>query len=110
MKKKKILKKIVMVGAFSLVMLRSTLAFAEGEADPTSKINTGLQAIQGVLTGIIATVAIIAALKITIAKLPSVDDPHVKNELVRGLCTVGLVGAVGCAITWLGPWVFKLFA
>lgn len=106
---KKKLKKLLVFGAFCLVTLGSTVVFADEVGDPTAKINNGLKLIQGVLTGIIATVAIIAALKICISKLPSVDDPHVKNELVRGLCTVGLTGAIGCAITWLGPWVFKLF-
>ena len=82
---------------------------ASSEATVTSKVNQGLSVIQGVLTGIIVVVGVIAALKVIISKLPSLDDPHVKNEMWRSVGATGLAVAVGGALVWFIPWVYNLF-
>jgi Na+/phosphate symporter len=82
---------------------------ASDAATVTNKVNQGLIVIRGVLTGIIVVVGVIAALKVVISKLPSLDDPHVKNEMWRSVGAIGLAVAVGGALVWLIPWVYGLF-
>jgi len=91
-------------------LLNSRLVLAASDAATvTTKVNQGLLVIRGVLSGIIVVVGVIAALKVVISKLPSLDDPHVKNDMWRSLGTIGLAVAVGGSLVWLIPWVYGLF-
>lgn len=74
-----------------------------------SKINKGVTAIQSVLTGVVVVVGIAAALKIVVKHLPSIDDPHVKNEMWKSIG--GVLAAVGAAaaLIWILPWIYSLF-
>jgi len=96
------------VAGVSIVNSIPVLA-ASDEATVTAKVNQGLSVIQGVLTGIIVVVGVIAALKVIISKLPSLDDPHVKNDMWRSVGTIGVAVAVGGSLVWLIPWVYGLF-
>lgn len=86
-----------------------TVLAAPDAATVTGKVNAGLGVIKGILTGIIVVVGVIAALKVIISKLPSLDDPHVKNEMWKSVGTIALAVAVGGSLVWLIPWVYKLF-
>lgn len=108
--KRKILKTLLAGYTGTLLFIQNSMVFAASDpGQAASKLNAGFTAIQVVITGIIVIVGIIAGSKITVAKLPSVDDPHVKNELIKGLGTVGGCVAAGGALTWIVPWVFGLF-
>jgi len=104
---KKIKSSLVLVGV-SIINSKTVLA-ASDESTVTAKVNQGLMVIQGVLTGIVVVVGVIAALKVIISKLPSLDDPHVKNEMWKSVGTIGLAVAVGGALVWFIPWVYGLF-
>lgn len=58
---------------------------------------------------LVVVVGVIAALKVIISKLPSLDDPHVKNEMWKSIGTIGLAVAVGGSLVWVIPWVYGLF-
>lgn len=104
---KKIKSGLVLVG---VSILNSKTVFAASDASVvTTKVNHGLSIIQGALTGLIVVVGVIAALKVIISKLPSLDDPHVKNEMWRSVGATGLAVAVGGALVWFIPWVYGLF-
>jgi len=107
MKYKKIKSSLALVG-LSIISSKTVLAVSDA-GTVTSKVNQGLAIIQGILTGIIVVVGVIAALKVIISKLPSLDDPHVKNEMWRSVGTTGLAVAVGGALVWFIPWVYGLF-
>ena len=104
---KKIKSSLVVVGV-SIINSKTVLA-ASDASTVTAKVNQGLAVIQGVLTGIIVVVGVIAALKVIISKLPSLDDPHVKNEMWKSIGTIGLAVAVGGSLVWVIPWVYGLF-
>jgi hypothetical protein len=113
MKRKKIKKiksglTIACVAGISLINAIPVFATSDA-ATVTDKVNEGLVVIRGVLTGIIVVVGVIAALKVMISKLPSLDDPHVKNEMWKSVGTIGLAVAVGGSLVWLIPWVYGLF-
>lgn len=83
---------------------------ASSAAKANQKLHRGLAVVQTIVTGIIVIVGIIAAAKIVITKLPSVDEPHAKNEMWKGIGMVAAAVALGGALTWLIPWVYGLFA
>ena len=108
---KKLIKGLIITSTMISGLMTAGVVYAA--PDPTtvsSKLNAGLVAIQTILLGVIVVVGIIASAKILIAKLPSADDPHVKNEMWRGLGMVGGAVALGGALIWLIPWVYTLFA
>ena len=75
--KRKITKCLVSAYTVSLVFLNSGVVRAASDAgEVQSKLNTGLTSIKVVITSVIAIVGIIAAAKIVISKLPSLDDPN----------------------------------
>lgn len=104
---KKIKSSLFVVGV-SIMNLKPILAASDASA-VTAKVNQGLTVIQGVLTGIVVVVGVIAALKVIISKLPSLDDPHVKNEMWKSVGTIGVAVAVGGSLVWVIPWVYGLF-
>lgn len=107
---KKIKSSLVAVYVSGITIINSIPVLATSdEATVIAKVNQGLAVIQGVLTGIIVVVGVIAALKVIISKLPSLDDPHVKNEMWKSVGTIGLAVAVGGSLVWLIPWVYGLF-
>jgi hypothetical protein len=108
MKKNKIRLAAACVVGISILNTMPLMA-ASDAATVTNKVNQGLTIIRGVLTGIIVVVGVIAALKIVISKLPSLDDPHVKNEMWRSVGAVALAVGLGGALVWLIPWVYGLF-
>lgn len=100
----------IIIFAFTCFMFLLTpeISFAStGEVQ--SKLSTGATAIQTVLTGIVAVVGIVAALKIVVKHLPGLDDPHVKNEMWKSIGAVLLAVAAGAALVWLVPWMYSLF-
>ena len=106
----KIKSSLVAVYVVGIALINVTQVFAISDAQTvTNKVNQGLAIIRGVLTGIIVVVGVIAALKVIISKLPSLDDPHVKNEMWKSVGTIGLAVAVGGSLVWLIPWVYGLF-
>ena len=110
MNKKKITKVLLSGYVATLMLFQNVVVFAQSDAGQAQdKLNTGFTTIKVVITGIIVIVGIIAAAKIAITKLPSLDDPHVKNELFKGLAGVGCVVAAGGALTWIVPWIYGLF-
>lgn len=74
-----------------------------------TQLYSGFTSIKAVLTAIVVVVGIIAALKIVIAKLPSIDDPHVKSEMWKGIG--GVITAVGGAavLIWVAPYIWGIF-
>jgi len=110
MKRIKIKGRLVASYVVGVSLLNSIPVLAASDAATvTTKVNQGLLVIRGVLSGIIVVVGVIAALKVVISKLPSLDDPHVKNDMWRSLGTIGLAVAVGGSLVWLIPWVYGLF-
>jgi len=104
MKRKKIKKiKSSLVASYVMVIsfINAISVFATPDAvaaaTVTSKVNQELIVIREVLTGI----GVIAALKVMISKLPSLDDPHIKNEMWKSIGTIGLAVAVGGFLVWL---------
>ena len=101
-----------LVSAYTAVLLLDNTGLVKAASDAgevQSKLNQGLTSIKVVITSIIAIVGIIAAAKIVIAKLPSLDDPNMKNEMWRGIGMVAAAVAAGGALTWLIPWIYGLF-
>lgn len=104
-------KSIFLVAFACLVfMLLPDSSFA---AETTSSIQTKLKnaatAVQTILTAIVVIVGIAAALKIIVKHLPTIDDPHTKNEMWKALGGVLAAVAASAAIIWLAPWVYSLF-
>jgi type IV secretory pathway VirB2 component (pilin) len=94
--------------AFMTWISQNQVVYAQGE-EVQARVNSALQTIQGVLTGLIVTVGIVVALFIIIKRMPSADDPHEKSEVYKSVGRVlGLV-AIGAAIVWVVPWVYSLF-
>ena len=110
-KKKNLIRGLVVTYTVVSGLLTAGVVYAAPDATTVStKLNAGLVAIQTILLGIIVIVGIIAAAKILIAKLPSADDPHVKNEMWRGLGMVGGAVALGGSLIWFVPWIYTSFA
>ena len=111
LKKKNIIKTLVITYTVVSGLLTSAVVYAAPDPNVVqSKLNAGLTAIQTILLGTVVIVGIIAAAKILIAKLPSADDPHIKNEMWRGLGMVGGAVALGGSLIWFVPWIYTLFA
>src|SRR5699024_10301575 len=73
------------------------------------RVINAMSELQSLLTGLIVTIGIVVSLFIIIKRMPSADDPQVKNEVYKSIGRVlGLV-AIGAAIVWVVPWVFSLF-
>lgn len=116
LKKLKMKLEATAIAASTLVMTMSTSMTAHASLTPTVDENTvktylysGLTSIQAVLTAIVVVVGIVAALKTIISKLPSLDDPHVQNEMWKGIgyCAAGV--AAGACLVWVGPYVWGIF-
>ncbi len=73
------------------------------------KINSALTAVQGILTGIVVIVGIIAITKIVIKFLPLLDDPAEKNAMWKAIGSALIAVAAGAAAPWVVPWIFGLF-
>ncbi|WP_110925953.1 CagC family type IV secretion system protein [Bacillus massiliglaciei] len=82
---------------------------ASSTSSVQTKLKNGATAFQTVLTGIVVVVGIAAALKIVVKHLPSIDDPHVKNEMWKSIG--GVLAAIGASagLIWIIPWVYSLF-
>lgn len=73
------------------------------------RIESGLLTIQLVLSSLVVIVGICVALFNVLTKLPSLSDPHEKNQFWK---TQGwIIGGVafGAICVWLIPWVYNLF-
>lgn len=93
-----------------LFMLLPDASFAaQSTSGVQSKLKSAATAVQTVLTAIVVIVGIAAALKIIVKHLPSIDDPHVKNEMWKALGGVLAAVAASAAIIWIAPWVYSLF-
>lgn len=96
--------------ACALFLIVPDISFAASSTSQVqSKLNKGITAIQGVLTGIVVIIGIVAALKIISKHLPGIDDPHVKNEMWKSLANVLYALGAAAAVIWIGPWVYSLF-
>lgn len=72
-------------------------------------IQSGLLVIQGVATGVVLTMAVIAACIVAIKKFPSIDEQGVKNQLISAeLSILGITGLLA-AMIWGIPWIWNLF-
>lgn len=100
---KKFLLVAVYIGLLTLVLNDYTFA-----ADPEGKINSAVTKIQGVLTGIVGGVGIIAGIWIVVKKLPGVDDPMTKNEMFKGVGYVLGAVFIALALVWIVPWIVQL--
>lgn len=96
--------------ALGVSALSLQVVYAAGAGEIQSKINSALQTIQTILTGIVVVVAICVTLWLIIKKLPYIDDPHVKNELFRGVGTIMAALAIAAAAVWVLPWVYSMFS
>lgn len=87
----------------------ASLTPAVTEDTVKTQLYSGFTSIKVVLTAVVVVVGIAAALKIVIAKLPSIDDPHVKSEMWKGIG--GVLAAVGgaAAIIWIAPYIWGIF-
>jgi len=91
-------------------MIIPDLSFAAtSTAQVKSKLTSGETAIQSVITAIVVLMAIIAALIIIVKHLPSISDPHIKNEMWRGLSAVLAATIASAACIWILPWAYSLF-
>lgn len=89
--------------------LSSAVYMAADAGQVTSKINQGLTVIQTVLSAILVGVGICVALFNVVTKLPTLSDPHEKNQFwkTQGYIMGGV--AFGACIIWLVPWAYSLF-
>lgn len=88
----------------------NTIQIAASKADQiTNKINSGVTVIQTVLSAILVGVGICVALFNVVTKLPTLSDPHEKNQFwkTQGYIMGGV--AFGAVVVWLVPWVYGLF-
>lgn len=92
-----------------LFLIGPDFSLAASTAEVQSKLKSGATAIQSVLTAIVVIVGIVAALKILIKHLPSLDDPHVKNEMWKSIGGVLMAVGAAAAVIWILPWVYSLF-
>lgn len=100
----------ILAFAFLMCIVSPEIGFAAGDTGAVqTKLDSAGTAIKSVLTGIVVLVGIIAALKILIKHLPSIDDPHVKNEMWKSIGGVLAAVGAGAALIWIIPWVYSLF-
>jgi len=100
---------LAMTAVIGITVFFPEVAFAATTGTVKSKLKSAGTAIQGVLTAIVVIVGVIAALKILVKHMPSIDDPHVKNEMWKSIGNVGYAVGGAAAIIWLLPWVYSLF-
>lgn len=100
---------IAIMSASNALVAHASLSPAVSEDTAKTNLYNGFNSIKVVLTAVVVVVGIIAALKIVIAKLPSIDDPHTKAEMWKGIG--GVVAAVGAAaaIVWVAPYIWGIF-
>ncbi|KGX85184.1 CagC family type IV secretion system protein [Pontibacillus litoralis] len=103
--------KVVLLMSFAALLLLITpdFALAASTSQVQSKLNQGAKAIQLVLTSLVVVMGIIAAIKIVVKHLPSIDDAHVKNEMWKGIGQVFAGVIAGAALVWIIPWAYSLF-
>lgn len=102
-------KLLLTFGFLYFVLLPEINFVAASTSQVRSKLNSGFTAIQGVLTGVVVIIGVIAAIKIFIRFMPSLDDPHMKNEMWKAIGGVGVAVGGAAAAVWIVPWIFKLF-
>lgn len=96
--------------AFATVMTLPEVAYAATTgAQVETKLTNAANIVKGILTGLIVLVGVIVALFIIIKRMPSMDDPHEKNEVFKSVGRVAAAVALGAAIVWILPWVYGLF-
>lgn len=90
-------------------ILQSMFMAAPDAGEVEQRIDSGLTAIQGVLTGLLVGVGIVVALFNVITKLPTLSDPHEKSQFwkTQGYIAAGV--AFGAIVIWLIPWIYSLF-
>lgn len=98
----------VVLGIF-LLMASPEIAFAADAGQVKAKITNAGNIVKGVLTGIVVLVGVIVSLFIIIKRMPSLDDPHEKNEMFKSVGRVFGGVALAAAVVWLVPWVYGLF-
>lgn len=101
--------KITLALGFLYFILLPEVSFAASTSQVKTKLNSGFMAIQGVMTGIVVVVGVIAAVKIFITYMPSLNDPHSKNEMWKSIGNVGYGVGGAAAMVWIIPWVYSLF-
>lgn len=91
------------------LVLNSAVEVAADAGQVTTKINAGIKVIQTVLTSVLVGVGICVALFNVVTKLPTLSDPHEKNQFwkTQGYILGGV--AFGAVVVWLVPWVYSLF-
>lgn len=100
---------------FSFALFASLLLFIVPEvgfandALVEQKIKKGATSIQWVLTGIVTIVGICVALWIVVKSLPTISDPHAKNEMWKSIGNVFIAVGAAAAFVWLIPWFFGLW-
>lgn len=99
----------IFVFAFLMFLISPEVGFANDTGAVQTKLVNAGTAIKTVLTALVVLVGIIAALKIVIKHLPSLDDPHVKNEMWKSIGGVMAAVAAGAALIWILPWIYSLF-
>jgi len=92
-----------------IVMFNSLSVSALAATDVEAKITTAANTIKGILTGLVAIVAICVSLFIIIKRMPDADNPQEKYELYRGVGRVWALVALAAACIWIIPWVYSLF-
>lgn len=86
----------------------SMVSFAE-VTNPKEQIKKGLKEIKGVLLAIVVLVGVVAALKVIIAKLPHLDDPHEKSQLWKSLGSILVAVAAAAVVVVALPWIYDIF-
>lgn len=107
------MRKIIKNANVGLLMLISTMqvkmnVLASG-TDVQGKITNAANTVKGILTGIVAIMAICVSLFIIIKRMPDADNPHEKHELYRGVGRVWGLVALAAACIWVIPWIYGLF-
>jgi len=100
---------LVAIACLVFMLLPDSSFAAETTGSVEKKLKSAATAVQTVMTGIVVLVATVVAIIIIVKKLPSIDDPHTKNEMWKALGTVLASVAASAAIIWVAPWVYSLF-
>lgn len=73
------------------------------------RIASGLLVIQGVATGVVIIMAVIAACIVAAKKFPSIDEQGVKSQLISAELSILGITALLAAMIWGVPWIWDLF-
>lgn len=73
------------------------------------QLNSALTTIQGVATGVVVLMGVISAAIIASKKMPTLDNPQSKNELINSLLAILAIIAIVAGMIWILPWVWNLF-